>query len=208
MMRITRIEPVTKTKYRVSVDEQFAFVVYKGELSRFHLKEECELTEDTYAKIKEVLLKRAKLRAMHLLNDMARTESQLRDKLKLGGYPSEITEAAIAYVKSFGYINDDAYIRNFIDSRKDKKSRREIYALLRQKGVDMNRAEEIMEEMYEEYSDQEAIRKLLRKKALGLCLYRSERKAENIWIFGAERISLRRYPSSNTSLRLECLTYL
>ena len=59
MMRITRIEPVTKTKYRVSVDEQFAFVVYKGELSRFHLKEECELTEDTYAKIKEVLLKRA-----------------------------------------------------------------------------------------------------------------------------------------------------
>ena len=126
MMRITRIEPVTKTKYRVSVDEQFAFVVYKGELSRFHLKEECELTEDTYAKIKEVLLKRAKLRAMHLLNDMARTESQLRDKLKLGGYPSEITEAAIAYVKSFGYINDDAYIRNFIDSRKDKKSRREL----------------------------------------------------------------------------------
>ena len=137
MMRITRIEPVTKTKYRVSVDEQFAFVVYKGELSRFHLKEECELTEDTYAKIKEVLLKRAKLRAMHLLNDMARTESQLRDKLKLGGYPSEITEAAIAYVKLFGYINDDAYIRNFI---------------------------EIMEEMYEEHSDQEAIRELLRKK--------------------------------------------
>ena len=139
-------------------------MVYKGELSRFHLKEECELTEDTYAKIKEVLLKRAKLRAMHLLNDMARTESRLRDKLKLGGYPSEITEAAIAYVKSFGYINDDAYIRNFIDSRKDKKSRREIYALLRQKGVDMNRAEEIMEEMYEEHSDQEAIRELLRKK--------------------------------------------
>ena len=34
MMRITRIEPVTKTKYRVSVDEQFAFVVYKGESSQ------------------------------------------------------------------------------------------------------------------------------------------------------------------------------
>ena len=164
MMRITRIEPVTKTKYRVSVNEQFAFVVYKGELSRFHLKEACELTEDTYAEIKEILVKRAKLRAMHLLNDMARTESQLRDKLKQGGYPQEIIDMAIAYVKSFGYINDDAYIRGFIDSRKDKKSRREIYALLKQKGVDMNRAEEILEEMYEEHSDQEAIRELLRKK--------------------------------------------
>ena len=118
MMRITRIEPVTKTKYRVSVDEQFAFVVYKGELSRFHLKEECELTEDTYAKIKEVLLKRARA-------------------FRSGSNPGASSQ-----------------------------------------------------------------------KTLGLCLYRSERKAENIWIFGAERISLRRYPSSNTSLRLECLTYL
>ena len=110
-------------------------------------------------------------------------------------------------MKSFGYINDDAYIRNFIDSRKDKKSRREIYALLRQKGVDMNRAEEIMEEMYEEHSDQEAIRELLRKKHWDFACTDPKEKAENIWIFGAERISLRRYPSSNTSLRLECLTY-
>ena len=77
MMRITRIEPVTKTKYRVSVDEQFAFVVYKGELSRFHLKEECELTEDTYAKIKEVLLKRAKLRAIGMTRQELNPSSEI-----------------------------------------------------------------------------------------------------------------------------------
>lgn len=163
-MKITGIEAVTKTKYRVYVEEQFAFVLYKGELSRFHLKEGEELSEETVKSIREILLKRAKLRAMHLLNDMARTESQLRDKLKQGGYPDEITEAAISYVKSFGYINDEAYIRNFIDSRREKKSRREIYALLRQKGVDMARAEEILEEMYEEHSEKAAILELLRKK--------------------------------------------
>ena len=166
MMRITRIEPVTKTKYRVSVDEQFAFVVYKGELSRFHLKEECELTEDTYAKIKEVLLKRAKLRAMHLLNDMARTESQLRDKLKLGGYPSEVTEAAIAYVKSFGYINDEEYVRRYMEYKSGSKSKIQIKMDLRKKGITAETLERVFEEYEYEEDDilEEQVKKRIRQK--------------------------------------------
>ena len=166
MMRITRIEPVTKTKYRVSVDEQFAFVVYKGELSRFHLKEECELTEDTYAKIKEVLLKRAKLRAMHLLNDMARTESRLRDKLKLGGYPSEITEAAIAYVKSFGYINDEEYVRRYMEYKSGSKSKIQIKMDLRKKGITAETLERVFEEYEYEEDDilEEQVKKRIRQK--------------------------------------------
>ena len=39
-------------------------------------------------------------------------------------------EAAIRYVKSFGYINDMEYARSFIDSRKDRKSKKELYAAL------------------------------------------------------------------------------
>ena len=34
-MAVTRVEAVTKTKYKVYVDGQFAFILYKGELSRF-----------------------------------------------------------------------------------------------------------------------------------------------------------------------------
>ena len=164
-MIITKIESVTKVKYKIYVEEQFAFVVYKGELSRFHLREGGEISEDTIQLIKsEVLLKRAKMRAMHLLNDMARTEEQLRQKLRNNGYPEDVTEEALAYVKSFGYINDEVYIRNFVESRKDKKSRREIYALLSQKGVKGEDVDRVLEEIYEEHSDREAIRELLRKK--------------------------------------------
>ena len=36
-MYVTKIEPVTKTKYKVFIDGQFAFVLYKGELSRYHI---------------------------------------------------------------------------------------------------------------------------------------------------------------------------
>ena len=78
--------------------------------------------QESYEKIRtEVILKRAKLRAMHLLNDMWRTEAQLREKLTRNEYPADIVEAAISYVKSFGYINYYEYARSFIESRKERK---------------------------------------------------------------------------------------
>ena len=164
-MIVTKVEAVTKTKYKVYVDGQFAFVLYKGELSRFHIADGQELSQDIYEKIRmEVILKRAKLRAMHLLNDMWRTESQLREKLTRNEYPADIVEAAIDYVKSFGYINDYEYARSFIASRKERKSRREIYMQLVSKGVARDLIDEAFEECYEREDSVEAIRKLLEKK--------------------------------------------
>ena len=148
-MIVTRVEAVTKTKYKVYVDGQFAFILYKGELSRFHIAEDQELSQESYEKIRtEVILKRAKLRAMHLLNDMWRTEAQLREKLTRNEYPADIVEAAISYVKSFGYINDYEYARSFIESRKERKSRREIYMQLVGKGVSRELIDEAFEESY------------------------------------------------------------
>ena len=114
-MQVTKVEALTKTKWKVELDGQFAFVLYKKEILRFGIEVNGELSEELYEQIKkDVVLKRAKLRAMHLLTDMARTESQLRDKLKRNMYPEDVISQAIAYVKSFGYINDEAYIENFI----------------------------------------------------------------------------------------------
>lgn len=164
-MIITKLEPVTKTKYKVYVEGEFAFVLYKGELSRYHIKENGEITKEIIAEIKEtILVKRAKLRAMHLLNDMARTESQLRQKLLQNGYPEDVVDVAVNYVKSFGYINDEAYIRNFIESKKERKSRREIAALLGQKGLKGELSDRLMEEVFEEHTDRDAIYEILRKK--------------------------------------------
>ncbi len=63
-------------------------------------------------------MKRAKLRAMHLLTAMARTESGLREKLRQGMYTEDVVDQAIAYVKSFGYIDDYKYAEQFVQSRK------------------------------------------------------------------------------------------
>ena len=164
-MTVTKIVPVTKTRYKVYVDGQFAFVLYKGELSRYHIAEDSELEEKTYQSIrKEIILKRAKLRAMHLLNDMGRTESQLRTKLLRNDYPSDIVEEAIAYVKSFGYINDAEYTRSFIENRKEKKSKKEIYAALCQKGLPKDLIETALEECYADDDSIAAIEAIVRKK--------------------------------------------
>ena len=78
-MQITDIKSVSKTKLKAYLDGQIAFTLYKGELFRYRIQEDGELSEEVYQEIREkVVLKRAKLRAMHLLNDMDRTESQLR----------------------------------------------------------------------------------------------------------------------------------
>lgn len=164
-MVVTKTEAVTKTKYKVYIDGQFAFVLYKGELSRYQVKEGNEISREIYDKIHdEVLMKRAKLRAMHLLNDMGRTESQLKMKLDQGGYPEDIVEMALAYVKSFGYVNDLNYARNFIESRKNKKSRLELKMLLKEKGVSQEHIERAMEECYEKEDSVEAIRKIMEKR--------------------------------------------
>ncbi len=39
-MTVTKIEPVTKSKYKIYLDGQFAFVLYKGELSRYQIEED------------------------------------------------------------------------------------------------------------------------------------------------------------------------
>ena len=128
-MIVTRIEPLAKTRYKVYINGEFCFVLYKGELSRFGIRVDEEVEEQTVEKIlSEVILKRAKLRCLRLLEDMDRTEAALRDKLKQGYYPQDIIDQAVAYVKSFGYLDDGRYAENFVRSRLGTKSRREIEA--------------------------------------------------------------------------------
>lgn len=166
-MTVTKIEAVrnSKNRYKVYVDEQFAFVLYKGELSRYNVAVDEEITENIYQEIKkEVVVKRAKLRALHLLNDMGRTQMQLREKLKQSDYTEDVVEEAMRYVESFGYINDAEYARSFILNRRDRKSQKELYMQLSQKGISSDVLEMVFEECYDDDSSKEAISAIMKKK--------------------------------------------
>lgn len=167
-MLVTKIEELDKKRSRIFIDGEFAFVLYKGELRLYKIKENQLIDENDYRTIvKEVLPKRAKLRCMNLLKTRTYTEKQLCDKLRQGEYTTEIIEETITYVKSFGYINDRQYAEDFIFYNKERKSRRRMEQDLFAKGIDSGIVREIFEQLLEEDGepDEYAIaQELLRKK--------------------------------------------
>lgn len=167
-MTITKISELSKSRVRIEIDGEFAFVLYKGELSAYEIKQEHEISEEAYQEIMTKLLpKRAKLRAMNLLKSRTYTTAQLSEKLKAGGYPDRIIEEAIDYVAFYGYVNDRQYAYDFIEYNKEIKSKNRIIMDLRKKGISGDVIEEAWEEIVgEERQDleKEQIIKLLEKK--------------------------------------------
>ena len=150
-MTVTKITEISKSKLKITIDEEFAFVLYKGELHLYHLKEGEEIPEEVYSEIMEdVLPKRAKLRAMNLLKARAYTEKQLTDKLREGGYPEMVVRNAIDYVISYGYLDDRLYTADYIEYNKESKSRNQIVNALMQKGIPKEIVEQIWEEQVQE----------------------------------------------------------
>ena len=166
-MLVTKIQAVTKQKYRIELDGQPAFVIYKGELSRYGIKEGQEIPGPVYQElVGQVLTKRAKLRAMHLLESMDRTRAELERKLQAGEYPREAVEAALAYVESFGYLDDRRYARHYVECKKEGRGKSRLKMELAQKGVDRSIIEEVLEEA--ELDDcRDTIRELVRKRRRG-----------------------------------------
>ena len=110
--------------------------------------------------------KRAKHRALHLLERCDRTEQELRTKLEQN-YEPEVVEEAIAYVKQFHYIDDKRYAVNYLTSRGRVKSRRQVeQELLYKKGISRDVLEEARQEA-EPQDERELIRRWMDKK--GIC---------------------------------------
>ncbi|MFR4818031.1 MAG: regulatory protein RecX [Blautia stercoris] len=145
-MEITKIQALTKQKYRIFLDGESAFAVYKGELSRYHLEEGAVLPPEVYEElVNRVLKKRATLRAMHILERTDKTEVQLRRKLEESEYPKEAVESAIAYVTSYGYLDDRRYAEHYIEWKKQGKGKARLKMELVQKGISREIIEEVLE---------------------------------------------------------------
>jgi len=137
-MQITAIIPIpnSKSRYRIYLDDEFAFVLYKGELRHYDIEIGNELTAETYQEITtQILPKRAKNRAFHLLKNRRYTEKQIRDKLKQGEYNDDNIDETITYLKSYNYINDEQYAKDYISYHINTKSRNRIYQDLFKKGI-------------------------------------------------------------------------
>ena len=110
--------------------------------------------------------KRASAKAMRLLETMSRTEKGLTEKLRQAGFSESAIQEGVAYVRSFGYLNDRRFAEGFISARISCRSRQKILQELMQKGVDRQTALEAWDEIcsLEEPDEKAMIRDLLEKK--------------------------------------------
>jgi regulatory protein len=171
-MIVTDITEFDKKRSKVYIDGEFAFILYKGELRDYSIKVGGEISNIAYNEIVEELLpKRATKRAMNLLQKKDYTEKKLRDKLAEGLYSDDCIDAAIEYVKSYKYLDDDRFARDYIIYHLENKSKNRIVQDLSNKGIDKEAILRIFDEVYSDYDSEEVenaeyqqIEKLLEKK--------------------------------------------
>ena len=150
-MIITKLDKVGTKQVRLFFDEEKYCLLYYNEVRRLGFHEKDEVGQQEFEELNKLLLHRAKLKAMSLLKYQDRTRKELKDRLMRAEFPEFITEGAIAYVESFGYINDEEYVRRYMEYKAGTKSRIQIKMDLRKKG----NGTEILERIFDEYEYEE-----------------------------------------------------
>ena len=112
-------------------------------------------------------LKRVKLRALDILTHRDKTEKELRLKLSGEDFSPEEVDAAVEYVKSYGYIDDERYARNYISYRLEKKSRMVLYRELSERGVCDDILEPVLDELCSQVDEASLIVACIEKKLKG-----------------------------------------
>ncbi len=151
VMLVTKIQEYSKKRYQIWLDGEVAFVLYKGDLRHYGIREGEELDEAVFELIqKEVLSKRAEKRALHLLEKRDYTAAGLQRKLTGGGYSEEIAKAVVDVMKSYRYIDDTRYADQYIRCYTGRKTRRSICAKLVEKGI----AKDVIADAYERFDEE------------------------------------------------------
>lgn len=115
-MIIISIEKYKGEAYCVTMDDGKKIYLHRDIIERFALKAENEISSD---ELKEILyeadLRKAKRRAMYLINERDYSYIQLFEKLEKN-YPPKICFAVADYMAKNGYINDNRYADEIVYS--------------------------------------------------------------------------------------------
>lgn len=165
-MIITKLDKVGTKQVRLFFDEEKYCLLYYNEVRRLGFHEQDDIGQEEFEELNKLLLHRAKLKAMSLLKYQDRTRKELKDRLIRAEFPEFIVEGAITYVESFGYINDEEYVRRYMEYKSRNKSKIQIKMELRKKGIGSELLERVFEEYEYEEDDilEEQVKKRIRQK--------------------------------------------
>ncbi len=163
-MEVKSLVKLTKGRAKICLDNGADFVLYKKEYESYKIEEGVDLSPESYQEIcTEILIPRCKKRALHLLEKQDRSEQNLRDKLREGGYPSEIIDIAIDYINDYGYLDDARMAASHVRFYQESRSKKRIKQDLLNKGVAPDVIDRVIEEEYT-VDELDLIQELMDKK--------------------------------------------
>lgn len=170
-IKITKIEQQKKRKnrYSIFVDDEFAFGVDEEVLMKYSLKKGMELDDHEIEQvIKAEEQSKANNYALNLLSYRARSEKEIRDKLRRKGYEDNYIENTIEFLYRYNYINDLEFGMLFAKDRQNfkKAGKRVIMNELYQKGVDKEVISQIIDEIIDPNEELQRALELAEKKAV------------------------------------------
>ena len=163
MCIITDIKPHKKNSFMIYIDNEYKFCLYKGEIKRFKLEIGSHISSNIINNIlDEVIYKRARERALYIIERNEKTEYEIRQKLKDNKYPDEIIDRVIDMLNKYEFINDYSYAKRYIEYKKNSKSMTAIKNDLYKKHIPRDVLNSVLEEVCVDETD--LIINLLEKK--------------------------------------------
>lgn len=179
-MLVKQITKCGKSRNLVKLESGLTFPLYSSEVTKFDTREGSDLSDESLSEIMtRILPSRCIKRAMNLLQKKSFAEGELVRKLSDGGYPEEVVEKAVEYVRSFGYIDDVRYASDYIRYHSSQgRGKNRIRMDLKTKGI----SDESFEKAWDENMElglipgtEEEIKKLLEKKHFNPDMERSDK---------------------------------
>lgn len=145
-MVVTDIVELDKKRVVIYIDGQKYCALYKGEVRRYHLQQEADLSVEIAGQLHVLLQKRSRERALHLLERKNYTQKEIREKLKKSLYPEDIIADTLEFLQKYQYLDDLQFALDYIDYHSRKKSISVIKQNLFLKGIDRDTIEQALSE--------------------------------------------------------------
>jgi regulatory protein len=142
---------------RISVDGEFWAEIDAGVAAERGLREGVALSHEELGEVRVVGERAlAMARALNFLGYRARSEREVRDRLRRYGYGEETVGAVIRRLEELGYLDDAEFARMVAREKARKYGPRRVSVELRRSGVDAEVAHEVVEEEFAGRSEIEA----------------------------------------------------
>jgi regulatory protein len=166
-MKITAIKQQVKRqgRYSIFVDEKYAFSLSESALLEQRIRIGQEVTKEELQSYKDASkFDKAYNLVISYVARRPRSEWELRDYFRRKDIDEDAGEQILTRLKNFGYVDDMAFARSWVDNRRLLKpvSRRRLQMELRQKHVADSVIRQVLED--DEVTDRDTLTQLVERK--------------------------------------------